>query len=42
MVSDPRGRKTRYGPRANVLGVLAGNKFTPIPHSAYLGPFLAW
>jgi len=42
VVSDPRGRKTRYGPRANVLGVLAGNKFTPIPHSAYLGPFLAW
>ena len=33
IVSDPRGKKDSYGARANVLGVLAGNQFTPIPHS---------
>jgi len=32
VVSDPRGRKTQNGP-GNILGVLSGNKFTPIPHS---------
>ena len=42
VISDPRGAKTRYGGRNNVLGVLAGNKFTPIPHGADNGVFLAW
>jgi hypothetical protein len=43
VVSDPRGAKTRYGNRNNILGVLTGNKFTPIPHGdAYTGLFLAW
>ena len=41
VISDPRGTKTRYGNRNNILGVLAGNKFTPIPHN-YTGLFLAW
>jgi hypothetical protein len=41
VISDPRGTKTRYGNRNNILGVLAGNKFTPIPHG-YTGLFLAW
>ena len=42
VVSDPRGKKDSYGGRSNVLGVLTGNKFTPIPHGAYTGFFLAW
>jgi anti-sigma factor RsiW len=42
VISDPRGAKTRYGGRNNILGVLAGNKFTPIPHGADTGFFLAW
>ena len=42
VISDPRGAKTRYGGRNNILGVLAGNKFTPIPHGAYNGLFFAW
>jgi hypothetical protein len=41
VVSDPRGKTT--GP-SNVLGVLTGNTFTPIPHGADEGTFLqiAW
>ena len=42
VISDPRGAKDRYGGRNNILGVLAGNRFTPIPHSAYTGFYLAW
>jgi hypothetical protein len=42
VVSDPRGAKTRYGDRHNIVGVLTGNKFTPIPRGAYTGLFLAW
>jgi hypothetical protein len=42
VISDPRGKKDSYGGRSNVLGVLTGNKFTPIPHGAYTGFFLAW
>jgi hypothetical protein len=42
VVSDPRGAKTGYGGRTNILGVLAGNKFTPIPHDHYNGLFFAW
>lgn len=34
VISDPRGAKDRYGARANILGVLVGNKFTAIPHGA--------
>lgn len=34
VISDPRGAKDRYGARSNILGVLAENKFTPIPHGA--------
>jgi hypothetical protein len=41
VVSDPRGKKTQYG-RNNILGVLAGNKFTPIPHGADEFTELAW
>jgi hypothetical protein len=41
VVSDPRGKKDSNG-RANVLGVLAGNKFTPIPHGAAEAQFIAW
>jgi hypothetical protein len=41
VVSDPRGTKTRYG-RDNILGVLAGNRFTPIPHGADEFVNLAW
>ena len=43
VVWDPRGKPGRYGP-GNVLGVLTGNTFTPIPHGAYEGTFLqiAW
>jgi hypothetical protein len=42
VISDPRGRKDSYGGRANVLGVLAGNKFTPIPHGADNATEIAW
>ena len=42
VISDPRGAKSRYGNRDNIVGVLAGNKFTPIPHGAYDGLFFAW
>jgi hypothetical protein len=42
VISDPRGAKDHYGGRSNVLGVLANSKFTPIPHGADPGPFLAW
>jgi len=42
VVSDPRGKKDSYGGRANVLGVLAGNKFTPIPHGADNATNSAW
>ena len=42
VVSDPRGKKNSFGGRANVLGVLAGNKFTPIPHGAIEGTLVAW
>jgi hypothetical protein len=41
IVSDPRGKKTQYG-HDNILGVLAGNKFTPIPHGAGEFTQLAW
>ncbi len=41
VITDPRGRKTQYG-RGNVLGVLAGNKFTPIPHGAGEYIQIAW
>jgi hypothetical protein len=42
VVSDPRGAPDRYGARSNILGVLAGNKFTPIPHGADEYVNLAW
>jgi hypothetical protein len=42
VISDPRGAKDQYGARSDILGVLAGNKFTPIPHGAYTGLFMAW
>ena len=42
VVSDPRGKQDSYGGRGNILGVLTGNKFTPIPRGAYTGVFLAW
>jgi hypothetical protein len=42
VITDPRGAKDQYGARSNILGVLAGNKFTPIPHSAKNGLFFAW
>ena len=43
VVWDPRGKPGRYGP-GNILGVLTGNTFTPIPHGTYDGTFLqiAW
>ena len=43
LVWDPRGKPGRYGP-GNILGVLTGNTFTPIPHGTYDGTFLqiAW
>jgi hypothetical protein len=43
VVWDPRGKPGPYGP-GNVLGVLTGNTFTPIPHGTYQGTFLqiAW
>ena len=43
LVWDPRGKPGRYGP-GNILGVLTGNTFTPIPNGTYDGTFLqiAW
>ena len=41
VITDPRGRKTQYG-RGNILGVLSGNKFTPIPHGASEAIQIAW
>ena len=43
VVWDPRGKPGRYGP-GNILGVLTGNTFTPIPNGTYDGTFLqiAW
>jgi hypothetical protein len=41
VVSDPRGKPGRYGP-GNVLGVLTGNTFTPIPHGADESIQIAW
>jgi hypothetical protein len=43
IVWDPRAKPGRYGP-GNVLGVLTGNTFTPIPNGTYDGTFLqiAW
>ena len=41
VVTDPRGKKSQYG-HGNIMGVLAGNKFTPIPHSALELLYLAW
>jgi hypothetical protein len=42
VVSDPRGKKDSYGARRNILGVLTGNKFTPIPHGADVFTEVAW
>jgi hypothetical protein len=42
VISDPRGAKDQYGGRNNILGVLAGNKFTPIPHGADNSFEIAW
>jgi hypothetical protein len=42
VVSDPRGKMDSYGGRTNVLGVLAGNKFAPIPHGVNNGVNIAW
>jgi len=42
VISDPRGAKDQYGGRSNILGVLAGHKFTPIPHGADTTNFIAW
>ncbi len=41
VILDPRGKRSAYG-RAEILGVLAGNKFTPIPHGAFQGNQIAW
>ncbi len=41
VVSDPRGAQTQDG-RKSILGVLAGNKFTPIPHGTYMFDQVAW
>jgi hypothetical protein len=42
VVTDPRGKKDSYGGRANILGVLSGNKFTPIPSGATESTKIAW
>jgi hypothetical protein len=42
VISDPRGAKDQYGGRSNILGVLAGDKFTPIPHGADNYSQMAW
>lgn len=36
VVLDPRGKRIAYG-RDEILGVLTGNKFTPIPHGGSPG-----
>lgn len=41
VVSDPRGKKTPYGP-ATILGVLTGNTFTPIRGGTYQSIQIAW
>ena len=41
VVTDPRGKKSQYG-HGNIMGVLAGNKFTPIPHSTLEILYVAW
>jgi hypothetical protein len=41
IVSDPRGKHTRYGP-AHILGVLTANTFTPIPNGADQSAQIAW
>lgn len=41
VVQDPRGKGSKYG-RAEILGVLAGNKFTPIPHGTFQDLQIAW
>ena len=41
VVSDPRGKKDQNRP-TNILGVLSGNKFTPIPHGADTAQQIAW
>ena len=41
VVSDPRGKPTPYGPDT-ILGVLTGNKFTPIPNGTYQSVQIAW
>ena len=41
IVSDPRGKHTRYGP-GHILGVLTANTFTPIPHGADQSAQIAW
>jgi hypothetical protein len=41
VVLDPRGKRMRYG-RDELFGVLAGDKFTPIPHGTMQGNQIAW
>lgn len=41
VISDPRGKATRYGP-GTILGVLTGNTFTPIPNGTYQSVQIAW
>ena len=41
VVQDPRGKRSRYG-RGEIIGVLTGNKFTPIPHVTLEGQGIAW
>lgn len=41
VVSDPRGKPGPSGP-GNILGVLTGNTFTPIPHGTYESIQIAW
>jgi WD40-like Beta Propeller Repeat len=42
VISDPRGKKDSYGYPSSIFGVLAGNKFTPIPHGAHTFNQVAW
>jgi hypothetical protein len=42
VISDPRGAKTQEGTHETIFGVLAGNKFTPIPHGAHTQNQVAW
>jgi hypothetical protein len=41
VVQDPRGKGGKYG-RAEILGVLTGGKFTPIPHGTFQDLEMAW